>query len=223
METKRFVTFTGLWSNNESVKRFPKKKPHDFVACADSGYFLCKAAGIKPDIVIGDFDSLSKDIVSEIESLGIECIMHPGEKDDTDTMLCVKYGIALGYDDFVIIGGIGGDFGHTMANVQVLSFLTDMECGAVIVTEREKLFMADGLVSFSGRPGAKFSVFSFTETCTGVFVTNAKYELEDDVLTLSSPVGVRNEFINEDPVTVSLLSGRLLVIVERKKQIFKKK
>ena len=48
-------------------------------------------------------------------------IIHvPVEKDDTDTLLCLKYGMELGYREFLMIGGIGGRLDHTMANIQTL-------------------------------------------------------------------------------------------------------
>jgi len=70
-------------------------------------------------------------------------------------------------------------------------------------------------VEFAGCPGAKFSVLSFTERSSGVFVGNAKYELDDAVLTQSYPVGVSNEFVNTEPVKVSVRFGRLLIIADR--------
>jgi len=226
MENRRFVIFTGLWPDAAQPPVLPEAKEKDFVVCADAGYTVCKSAGIEPDVVIGDFDSLSQEFISEIDSLGIERIVHPCEKDDTDTMLCVKYGIERGFERFVIVGGIGGDFGHTMANLQVLSFLTDMEREAEILTESERLVMADGKtetalfpakpavpVTFAGRPGAKFSVLSYTERSSGVFVKNAKFELEDAVLTHSYPIGVSNEFSGAEPVEVLVGSGRLLIII----------
>jgi len=228
LKTERFVIFTGLWPEGAAADKLPAICPEDFVVCADGGYMLCEVAGIKPDAVIGDFDSLPEEYIAEVDQLGIERIVHPGEKDDTDTMLCAKYGVARGFGCFLIIGGIGGDFGHTMANVQVLSFLTDMECAAEIVTDRERLFMADGEtetlireakppvpVMFAGCPGAKFSVLSYSERSSGVFVCNAKYELDDSVLTQSYPIGVSNEFIDTEPVTVSVRFGRLLIIADR--------
>ena len=228
METRRIIIFTGLWPEGAGPDLLPETGQDDFIVCADGGYLVCESAGIKPNAVIGDFDSLSEKHRAGIESIGVECIVHPREKDDTDTMLCVKYGIELGFERFLIIGGIGGDFGHTMANVQALSFLTDMERAAEIVTDKESIFMADGMtetllfeakppapVEFAGRKGAGFSVLSYTERCSGVCVKNAKYELDDAVLTQSYPIGVSNEFINSEPVIVSVRFGRLLLIADR--------
>jgi len=217
METRRFVIFTGLWPQSAAPDNISKTEPEDFIACADGGYALCKSSGVRPDIVIGDFDSLTGELISEIENLGIERIRHDPEKDDTDTMLCVKYGLAHGYERFLIVGGIGGDFGHTMANLQALSFLADMECEAAIETDIERLFICDRKQEsiIAGRPGAKFSVLSYAERSTGVYVKNAKYELKDAVLTHSYPIGVSNEFISPEPVSVSVRTGRLLVITDR--------
>jgi len=214
--SKRIVIFTGLWPKGAEASAFPEIRAEDFVVCADAGYIVCKSAGIKPEAVIGDFDSLSEELISEIDSLRIERISHKCEKDDTDTMLCVRYGIERGFGSFLIVGGIGGDFGHTMANIQVLSFLADKDREARIVTDSERLFMADsGNISFCGQPGKKFSVLSYTERSSGVYVKNAKYGLSDATLTQSYPIGVSNEFINEETVTVSVISGRLLIIADR--------
>ncbi|MCL1895154.1 MAG: thiamine diphosphokinase [Clostridiales bacterium] len=227
MPDKRFVIFTALWSKDAGPSMLPQTIPGDLIACADGGYTVCASAGIRPDIVIGDFDSLTAQEISGIEAAGIERVVHPCEKDDTDTMLCAKYGLSRGFGRFLIVGGIGGSFGHTMANLQTLSFLTDMECEAMIVTDRERLFMADGEAvpvgreaksaepaMFSGRPGAKFSVLSYAERSSGVYIKNAKYGLSDAVLTQSYPVGVDNEFINTGAVTVSVRYGRLLIIAD---------
>jgi len=217
METRRFVIFTGLWPEAAAPEYISKTEPEDFIACADGGYALCKSAGVRPDVVIGDFDSLSNELISEIENLGIECVRHDPEKDDTDTMLCVKYGLAQGYEKFLIVGGIGGDFGHTMANLQALSFLADMKCEAAIETDIERVFICDREQEsvFTGRAGAKFSVLSYAERSTGVYVKNAEYELEDAVLTHSYPIGVSNEFAGANPACVSVRTGRLLVITDR--------
>ena len=228
------MVFSGLWPGNGTVGALPELASGDYIVCADGGYAICAAAGIRPAAVIGDFDSLSAELIDEIGALGIERVIHPGEKDDTDTMLCVKYGLERGFDRFLIIGGIGGDFGHTVANLQVLSFLTDMRRKAEIVTGRERVMMVDGETAqargetstalggtdlpeplvFTGRPGLRFSVLSYAERSSGVCIRNAKYELSDAALTHSCPLGVSNECMNAEPVTVLVRYGRLLVVVD---------
>jgi thiamine pyrophosphokinase len=225
MGTNRFVVFTGHWSENAELITLPDPASGDFVSCADVGYLSCKSARVKPDIVIGDFDSLTDEQINEIDDLDIKRIVHPCGKNETDTLLCVKYGLSLGFDSFLIIGGIGGDFSHTLANLQVLSFLTDMQCKAEIITKTERLRMIDGEtisavrepkpalhLIIHGEKGEKFSVFSYAERSSGVYIENARYELKDAILTQSYPVGVSNEFTEKDTVTISVKYGRLLVV-----------
>lgn len=144
------MIFSALWPGEGVTGTIPEPVSGnyvacgDYVVCADGGYAACSAAGIRPAAVIGDFDSLSAALIKEIEELGIERVVYSCDKDDTDMMLCVKYGLARGFGRFLIIGGIGGDFGHTIANLQVLSFLMDMKCEASIVTVRERILMAGG-------------------------------------------------------------------------------
>ena len=241
LKTQRFVIFSGFWQDHPGGKP-PQISPDDFIACADGGWLACFSMDFNADIVIGDCDSLSASHISEIKERGIKMVVHPREKDDTDTMLCARYGLAHGFDRFLIVGGIGGDFGHTIANLQVLSFLADMDCEAEIVTGRERILMAVGKVAaidpctadaagarsieegevdaspgamvFSGQPGGRFSVFSYEGQSTGVCIENAKYPLTNAALTHSNPIGVGNEFINTSHVKVSVQSGRLLVIID---------
>ena len=227
METKRLVVFTGHWSDESNEAAPPKPEKNDFVTCADIGYLICASAGYKPDVVIGDFDSLTEKQIAEIDALGIERIVYPSEKDETDTLLCVKHGLSLGFDDFLIVGGIGGEFSHTLANIQVLSFLADMDCKAEIITASERFIMVDGEtlsvfremkpavpLTINGPRGKKFSVFSYAERSSGVYINNAKYELTDTILTQSYPVGTNNEFTEKETVTISVKYGRLLVCIK---------
>lgn len=201
----------------------------DYIICADGGYEYAKKECLTPDMVMGDFDSAS---LEEIEASKISTKTFEVEKDDTDTMLSVKYAMSKGFENIIIIGGIGGDFGHTIANIQVLSYLSDMKCEAAIITPKEKIIMLDGEtlkmvpsqshqdrlpreIEITGVIGKKFSLFSYEERTTSVYIENAKYLLNDAVLTQSYPIGARNEFINENPVKIKIGYGRLLIVIER--------
>ena len=88
-----------------------------FVIAADQGLRYLEEAGITPDLIVGDFDSLG------IVPQGANVVRHPVEKDDTDMMLAVKTGLARGYRTFVLYGGLGGRLDHTYANFQTLTYL----------------------------------------------------------------------------------------------------
>ena len=105
--------------------------PGDVVFAADGGYRHCQAAGLQPDLLLGDFDSLN-DLPK-----GIPIHTFPVEKDDTDAMLAVRRGLELGYREFVLYGSLDGPrLDHTVANFQTLQFLADRGAVGYLVGNR---------------------------------------------------------------------------------------
>ena len=74
----------------------------DLQIAADAGLHLCERLGVRPDVVLGDFDSMD---ASEAPP---DCIRVPVEKDDTDTMLALREGLRRGCDTFYLYGATGG-------------------------------------------------------------------------------------------------------------------
>ena len=82
------------------------------------GYLACRQAGVVPDLLLGDFDSMDQpEDFDRVRRM-------PVEKDDTDTMLAVKTGLEQGCGEFYLYGGTGGKrLDHTLANLQTLLYL----------------------------------------------------------------------------------------------------
>ncbi len=99
----------------------------DFIIAADGGWLACRKTGITPDLLLGDFDSLS----TQPDFPNI--LRVPVEKDDTDTMLAVKTGLERGETEFHIYGGMGGRrTDHTIANFQALLYLARRGSGLAV-------------------------------------------------------------------------------------------
>ena len=178
----------------------------DRILCADGGWKFAREASVKPECVIGDFDSSE-----EPEGEAIE--RHPVMKDDTDTMLCVKRALKGGELDFLIVGGFGGRLDHTLANIQTMQYLAERGARAVMddgITRAETL--KEGKTRVSRKKG-KLSVFSLTDKCEGVTIRGAKYELENGTLTNAFPLGVSNEYA-ESEAQIEVRKGCLLIIQE---------
>jgi thiamine pyrophosphokinase len=185
--------------------------------CADGGLAKATAEKIVPDIVIGDFDSFSGEIPA-----GCRALRFPGEKDDTDTMLCLRHGIEKGFREFVVAGGVGGRLDHTIANMQAMSFCIDQGGSIWISDGKNRATMVRAALTLSrgdcggdksGREIPRyFSLFAYSERCSGVSVEGAKYNLRDAILDHSFPLGLSNEFAGEE-VLISVKSGKLLVVL----------
>ena len=181
----------------------------DVVIAADGGYAVCLREGVTPNYVLGDFDSLGHvPAASNVEVV-------PVEKDDTDMMLAVKKGLALGCREFYLYGGTGGRADHTMANLQTLLYLKNRGAsGWLVDVSCRCTVLKNESVTFPAQESGILSVFAFGGVAKGVSVTGAKYSLEDGTLNPEFPLGVSNHFVGE-AVTVSVTEGALLVYLSQ--------
>jgi len=186
---------------------FPfQPKAGDCIIAADGGYRHLRAAGLKPDLVVGDFDSLG--YVPE----GEEIVRHPVRKDDTDTMLAVKLGLARGYDRFLLLGGLGGRLDHTIANLHALAYLMNHGARGCLMGKSESaILFRDRSVFFYPEGRETVSVFAYGGIAMGVSLEGLEYPLTNAVLTPGFPLGVSNAFTGA-PAKISVEQGCLLVI-----------
>ena len=155
----------------------------DYVIAADGGYTACRRAGVEPQLLLGDFDSLA-----EVPALPhVERV--PVEKDDTDMMLAIKRGLERGETLFHLYGGMGGQrTDHTVANLQALLYLADHGAEGWLHGRGERwTAIRDGSIVFPARPEGILSVFCVGPDAEGVTIRGAQYPLEGATLTASVP------------------------------------
>ena len=179
---------------------------NDYVIAVDGGFKVLEEAHITPDLVVGDFDTLGY------------CPTHPNvirlnpRKDDTDTLAALKEGILEGFRCFHFYCGTGGRIEHTIANIQLLAFLSQsgrqgfLHDGNSILTT-----ITSSKLTISRRESGFVSVFSYSEECQGVNLHGLKYELTDAVLHNTFPLGISNEFKGTES-SISVRKGTLLVV-----------
>lgn len=180
--------------------------PNDCLLCADGGYEYVCAAGLHPHIVIGDFDSGA-------EPAGEAVLRVPAEKDETDTFLCLRWGMEQGFREFLILGGLSGRLDHTLANLQLLEWAGERGLHVSIADGRNtaRLVRAGELLRLERRTGCKLSVFACSQEARGVCLRGVKYPLEQGVLTRQFPLGVSNEF-TAPTAEITCGDGLLLVV-----------
>lgn len=192
----------------------------DYIICADGGYSHARAEGILPDVIVGDFDSIDYEFIEKDltdSGIGSRCriVRAAVEKDDTDTMICLKYGIEHGFDEFFVIGGLGGRLDHTVANLQTMSYAIDRNKIIWIFDGKNRATLRNpGKLTLSKAKGYFLSLFSYGEYCDGVTIQGVRYPLENHRLDNSFPLGVSNEFF-EDTAEISHTSGKLLIVLSK--------
>lgn len=88
--------------------------------CADAGAELCRAAGVRPDGLIGDMDSLSEQARVWLKTMNVPEVVYPAEKDDSDQALATAKLFADGAEEIIVLGGLGGRMDHELSNMMEL-------------------------------------------------------------------------------------------------------
>ena len=226
MTKKAHIVCGGPVCENSKDKFGFETEPDDIVIAADSGYASCLEAGVEPDLLVADFDSLEG---GRPDNPVCPVIELPCKKDDTDLAACLKEGLERGYRSFNIRRALGGDTGHSIAAIRCLGWLREQGaygkvCGccqsAAIITPQDGLVelgqIAPGcLVSHPQLElpvGTRVSVFAYAGDASGVCEQDMEWELNDATIAADDHFGVSNTVAGAHPA-VSVAQGRLLVVI----------
>ena len=183
--------------------------PDDFNIFCDSGLFHQEALGVKPHLIVGDFDS------HENPHLDVETIVLPREKDDTDTVYAVKEAVRRDFDDFLLLGAAGGRLDHTLGNLSILLSLHTQGRRALLVDDYSEMEVVGREPVYIDDCFPFFSLLNISGTARGVTVEDAKYPLKDAEIQCTYQYGVSNEVLPGRRAKVSVGKGELLLIKVR--------
>lgn len=181
------------------------------IICVDGGSRHLRNLGYTPDVLLGDFDSISASDLKEYRDMGVEILKYPPEKDMTDTELAVEYTARKGYKDVIILGALGTRFDHSLSNVLILKKMHDNGIKGVIINEYNEIQLISDRITLDREDGVKVTLLPLTEKVEGVTTKGLKYPLKDATIYLGSSWGVSNEF-EGDVAEVSIRKGLLFVI-----------
>ena len=179
--------------------------PNDLVIAVDGGYSHAERLGITPHVLIGDLDSIER--IPD----GIEIVKLPAEKDVTDTLAALDYGLSRGFTVFHIYGGLGGRLDHTLANIACLQYLLKRGAHGYLHDDDCTVTAFSDKLELPERESGTVSVFAYGGDAYGVTEIGLKYPLDNAHVTTDFPIGVSNEFIGK-PVTITVERGTLVAI-----------
>ena len=181
-----------------------------FVIACDRGYAYAKSCGVRPDLVVGDFDSYSGELDPDIPMRKL-----PVEKDDTDTMLAIKHGLGMGMTEFVLLGCLGGRLDHTAANISALQYIRNHGAAGMLADESTVLRVfgqGDEIKPvMSGRENY-FSVFPFGCEYAVVSAEGVMYPMHYQRLHSAFPLGVSNHVTDPGNFSMTVHEGTALII-----------
>ncbi len=185
--------------------------PDATVVAADGGARHALALGLRVDLAVGDFDSISADDLAALERAGTRIERHPIGKDKTDLELALDAALALGADRVVVVGGGGGRLDHLLGGLLLLAsdVYAGIELDALVGPARVHV-VRDARV-LQGMPGETISLLALGGPATGVTVQGLRYPLHGETLEPGSTLGVSNSFAATE-ARISLAAGVLLAV-----------
>jgi len=182
------------------------KERSDIVICADGGYGVAKSIGVRPDIVIGDLDSLNGVKIDE----GIEVISFSVDKDYSDFELALNKAVGYSPDIVYVYGGLGGRIDHEITNIILLAYA---KVNMVFIEKDVEIYNVLKKLSLKDSKGCTVSLLPIGGNCTILNMEGFKYMLHNEVLKPSSR-GLSN-VITKDEANIEIGDGKLIVVLNR--------
>ena len=184
------------------------------MVAADGGARFALAAGIVPDLIVGDMDSLGEDLAREIERRGAELERHPVSKDKMDGHLAVLAAKERGATAAEFVCAVGGRVGAVFALPHILLAAERLGLRSSAVADWGRMFVVEaGSRTMEGAAGDSVSVFPLAGPATGVTLEGMGYPLTNATLEPGDTLGFHNELVGGE-AEVSVDGGALLVIQE---------
>ncbi len=184
------------------ARSFLEKEKFYKVIAVDGGLESVKALGITPDYVVGDFDTVDKEVLEEFRKVPyIVWESHRPEKNETDTELARNRALTLACDRIVFMGATGGRMDHMLGNIHLLYGCMEREVEAWIVDAWNKIYLVDQNRIFVRDQlwGRYVSFLPYTESVTGITLKGFKYPLDKKNIRRGEEAGlcISNEVENE--------------------------
>jgi thiamine pyrophosphokinase len=182
------------------------------VIAANGGMRYLQALGRRPDIVVGDLDSLPEGSEEALQAVGVEIVRHPAAKDETDLELALLLaGQRFPRAAILIFGGIGGRLDQTLANILLLAHPELINRSVRFVERRESAWLVTSETEIHGRPGDTVSLIPLAGPARVVETTGLAWPLHHETLEFGPARGISNE-MSAGRATVQLASGLVLCV-----------
>ena len=174
-----------------------------FILAADGGADKARAAGIRPDLVIGDLDSLSS---------APEQVLRVPRQDNTDLEKALDWLQEHRAGHVCIVGSVGGRWDFSIGNfLSVYSYLPALDI--YFAGDGWKIYPLVQGTQKAVRPGARVSLIPFT-ACTRVNLSGTQYPLTNAQLALGHTGRTLSNCAQQAQITVHFESGFMLLYIE---------
>lgn len=214
---RQAVIVTGGTTDLKFALSYIQEQKPDILGAVDSGMEFFLEAGEKPDVIIGDFDSVGQDTLAFFKGQpGIDWVTLVPEKDDTDTEAAIREMIRRGCTKIHILGATGSRLDHVLGNIELLGIGLSEGIEILMADPFNRIRLIDKGITIKREEqfGDYVSLLPFTPKVVGLTLKGMKYPLFNYEYACYSSLGISNEIL-EDVGEISFSEGVLLVIESR--------
>jgi thiamine pyrophosphokinase len=165
----------------------------DLLVAVDGGAEALARVGVVPAMLVGDMDSVTARTRASLESKGVEVLLLPTAKDETDTEAALHLAVDRGADEITVYGALGGPrLDHLVGNLLLLSSPWLDGVRVRMVDDLHEAFLVKGDAAFPGALGDVVSLLPLTPDVEGVQTEGLLYPLVGETLFQSATRGVSN-------------------------------
>jgi thiamine pyrophosphokinase len=170
------------------------------VVAADGGVDYALALGLRVDVAVGDFDSVTPGGLAAAEAAGARIVRHPAEKDATDLELALDAAAALEPRRLLVAGVAGGRLDHLLAGLLLLGAERHAHLEVDAIAGQALVHVVRRERALEGAPGELVSLLPLGGDAEGVATDGLRYPLAGETLAAGSTRGVSNEFVGTQAV-----------------------
>lgn len=187
----------------------------DALLAVDGGANAAHKLQLRPDLLLGDMDSIAPGVYQDYIAQGVEVLAYPAEKDFTDTVLALQQAESWGSSEIILLGSLGKRSDHAWANLCISIPLAQKGIKIVHWHPDYSVYVVDSELVLHGTVGDTVSVFALTPVVEKVTLTGFYYTLQQAQMRLDIPSGVSNRLV-ADTARIQLDTGVLAVFHYRK-------
>lgn len=154
--------------------------------------------GLKPDFLIGDMDSLSKEDKESFERSGAKILFEP-DQNLTDLEKAIIFCDNRSAKNIEILNALGGRNDHSLANVSFLKKYYSDKRKITLFGKEDKLeFVKNKKIKAKGKPGSRIAFLGFFEAQISSF--GLKYEMRNFKIKLGYKESVCNSLDSNEAI-----------------------
>ena len=206
------LMLNGEVEDYDVLKEIIESKKYSTIIAVDGGSNHLYKMGIVPDYIVGDLDSIDRDVLNHYDNEEVEFFKYPPKKNETDSELGIILAIEQENMCIDIFAALGGRIDHEISNIGLLYYILKRGAYPRIISEKEEIYILENdELTLEGNTGDTVSVIPFRGDAKGVTLRNLEYPLDEFDMEYSVPRGISNVML-DDICHIDVRDGCILVV-----------